>query len=180
MWRRQHPPLFCWQTMKPDCTCKQLPAMFGLQLDKHPLCEPTQDMPRPISHGTLNLRTGQEFAMRSNVINAEVSAQHLEMILEANPDVPIILLWDRTPWHRGKPIDQLLEENPRLEIIFFPPAGPDINPQKHVWKSVRTLVSHHQLAKRYFPKYSFHLIDFVCPLSLVLSICLCKCSFSLE
>ena len=105
-------------------------------------------MPRPISHGTLNLRTGQEFAMRSNVINAEVSAQHLEMILEANPDVPIILLWDRTPWHRGKPIDQLLKENPRLEIIFFPPAGPDINPQEHVWKSIRTLVSHHHLEAR--------------------------------
>ena len=60
-------------------------------------------------YGTLNLQTGQELAMRSDVMNAEVSAQHLEMILGANPDVPIILLWDRTPWHRGKPMDQVLK-----------------------------------------------------------------------
>jgi len=31
--------------------------------------------------------------------------------------VPILLLWDRAPWHRGKAIDQVLEENSRLEII---------------------------------------------------------------
>ena len=99
-------------------------------------------------YGTLNLQTGQELAMRSDVMNAEVSAQHLEMILGANPDVPIILLWDRAPWHRGKAIDQVLEENPRLEIIFFPPAGPDINPQEHVWKSVRKEVSHNHMETR--------------------------------
>ena len=96
-------------------------------------------------YGTLNLQTGQEIAMRSDLMNAEVSAQHLEMILEANPDVPVILFWDRAPWHRGKAIDQVLTENPRLEIIFFPTASPDLNPQEHVWKSVRKEVSHKHL-----------------------------------
>ena len=96
-------------------------------------------------YGTLNLQTGQEIAMRSDLMNAEVSAQHLEMILEANPDGPVILFWDRAPWHRGKAIDQVLTENPRLEIIFFPTASPDLNPQEHVWKSVRKQVSHHHL-----------------------------------
>ena len=99
-------------------------------------------------YGALNLQTGQEVAMRSDVMNAEVSAQHLEMILEANPDVPILLLWDRAPWHRGKPIDQVLEENPRLEIIFFPTASPDLNPQEQVWKTVRKAVSHNHLEAR--------------------------------
>ena len=102
-------------------------------------------------YGTLNLQTGQEIAIRCDVMNAEVSAQYLEMILEANPDVPILLLWDRAPWHRGKPIDQVLEENPRLEIIFFPPASPDLNPQEHVWKSVRKEVSHNHL-EAYLPE----------------------------
>ena len=99
-------------------------------------------------YGTLNLQTGQEIAMRSDMMNAEVSAQHLEMILEANPDVPIVLFWDRAPWHRGKPIDKVLEEHPRLEIIFFPTASPDLNPQEHVWKAVRKVVSHHHLEAR--------------------------------
>ena len=54
--------------------------------------------------------------MRSDLMNAEISAQYLEMILEANPNLPIVLLWDRAPWHRGKPIRKVLDDNPRLEI----------------------------------------------------------------
>ena len=99
-------------------------------------------------YGTLNLQTGQEIAIRSDVMNAEVSAQHLEMLLEANPDVPIVLFWDRAPWHRGKPIDKVLEDNPRLETIFFPTASPDLNPQEQVWKTVRKAVSHNHLETR--------------------------------
>jgi transposase len=96
-------------------------------------------------YGSLNLQTGQEIAMRSDLMNADVSAQYLETILEANPTVPILLFWDRAPWHRGKAIDQVLEENPRLEIMFFPTACPALNPQEHVWKAVRKKVSHNHL-----------------------------------
>jgi len=99
-------------------------------------------------YGSLNLQTGQEIAMRSDIMNTEVSAQHLEMLLAANPSAPIVLFWDRAPWHRGKPIDKVLEENPRLEIIFFPTATPDLNPQEHVWKAVRKDISHNHLEAR--------------------------------
>ena len=97
--------------------------------------------------------------MRSDLMYAEVSAQYLERILEVNPDVPLILFWDRAPWHRGKAINQVLEANHRLEIIFFPTASPDLNPQEHVWKAVRKEVSHNhseaklsQLADRFLDK----------------------------
>jgi len=99
-------------------------------------------------YGALNLQSGQEVAMRSDLMNAEVSAQYLEMILEKNPEVPIILFWDRAPWHRGNPIKKVLEQHPRLEIIFFPTASPDLNPQEHVEKAVRKLVSHNHLEAR--------------------------------
>ena len=99
-------------------------------------------------YGALNLHSGQEVAMRSDIMNAEVSAQYLEMLLEKNPNEPIILFWDRAPWHRGKPIDKVLTENSRLEIIFFPTASPDLNPQEHVWKAVRKKVSHNHLEAR--------------------------------
>ena len=99
-------------------------------------------------YGSLNLQTGQEIAMRSDLMNAEVSAQYLEMLLEANPGLPILLFWDRAPWHRGQAIDQVLKENPRLEIIFFPTASPDLNPQEQVWKAVRKEVSHNHLEAR--------------------------------
>ena len=73
-------------------------------------------------YGSLNLQTGQEIAMRSDLMNAAISAQYLEMILEANPDVPVILFWDHAPWHRGKAIEHVLDANPRLGITFQPPA----------------------------------------------------------
>ena len=109
-------------------------------------------------YGALNLQSGQEVAMRSDLMNAEVSAQYLEMILEKNPEVPIILFWDRAPWHRGKPIKKVLEEHPRLEIIFFPTASPDLNPQEHVWKAVRKKISHNHLETR-LPELADHFLN---------------------
>lgn len=92
--------------------------------------------------GTLDLRSGSEIAMRSGQMNAATTAQHLQQVLDANPDVPILLLWDKAPWHRGEPIQKILDANPRLEIIRFPTAAPDLNPQEHVWKAVRSAISH--------------------------------------
>jgi transposase len=93
-------------------------------------------------YGTLDLRTGREVVMQSDTLNAEVSAKHLEQLLEAYPDGPILLLWDRAPWHRGEQIREVLAANPRLEVWQFPVAAPDLNPQEHVWKATRVAVSH--------------------------------------
>ncbi len=86
--------------------------------------------------------------MRSDLMNNEVSAQYLQMLLDTYPDVPILLFWDRAPWHRGPAITKLLGENPRLETIFFPPGSPELNPQEHVWKAVRKAISHNHTEKR--------------------------------
>jgi transposase len=95
--------------------------------------------------GTLDLRTGTEIALRTDTMNAVTTAQHLEQVLNAFPDVPILLLWDKAPWHRGEPIRKLLAEHPRLDVMCFPTASPDLNPQEHVWKAVRSAISHNHL-----------------------------------
>ena len=99
-------------------------------------------------YGTLNLDTGQEIALRANGMNAAATAQHLQQLLLAVPEAPLLLLWDRAPWHRGQPIRQLLEQNSRLEIMFLPVAAPDLNPQEHVWKATRRAISHNHGQKR--------------------------------
>lgn len=99
-------------------------------------------------YGTLDLRTSCEIVMRSPVFNAATSAQHLEQILAAYPDVPILLLWDRASWHQGPEIREVLDRNPRLEIMRYPVAAPDLNPQERVWKLTRRAVSHNHT----FPK----------------------------
>jgi transposase len=93
-------------------------------------------------YGALNLLTGKETAMRSPVMNSLTSALFLQKVLAAYPDRPLLLFWDRATWHRGKAVQQMLDENPRLEILFFPPGSPDLNPQEHVWKATREAVSH--------------------------------------
>jgi transposase len=93
-------------------------------------------------YGAVNLLTGKEIVLRSDVMVSEISAQFLLLVLQDNPDVPIVLFWDRAPWHRGEEVAKVLRDNPRLEIIFFPAASPDLNPQEHVWKAARNAVSH--------------------------------------
>ena len=73
---------------------------------------------------------------------SEVSAIFLNRLLLTYPDKPILLLWDRATWHRGKSVRAILEANPRLEILWFPPGSPELNPQEHVWKAAREAVAH--------------------------------------
>ena len=93
-------------------------------------------------YGTLDLRAGRDIVTKAAVMNAEATAQHLLQILDAIPEQPILLFWDRAPWHSGPPIRDVLAANPRLEIMRFPVAAPELNPQEHVWKAVRRAVSH--------------------------------------
>jgi transposase len=88
-------------------------------------------------YGALNLNNGQEIVMRATVMNAATTVRHLERILQAVPEGPILLLWDRAPWHFGQPIREVLAANPRLEVHYFPVAAPELNPQEHGWKAAR-------------------------------------------
>lgn len=100
-------------------------------------------------YGALNLLSGQEVAvMQTPTMNAESSHLFLQKLLAAIPKAPIILLWDKAPWHRGPEIRQLLADNPRLQLITFPTAAPDLNPQEHVWKATRQAVSHNHTSKQ--------------------------------
>ena len=93
--------------------------------------------------GTLNLRTGAESVRQAEQLNAQTTAQHLEQLLAAHPDVPVLLLGDRAPRQRGEPIRAVRAANPRLEIVPLPVAAPEPNPQAHGWKATREGVSHH-------------------------------------
>ncbi len=60
----------------------------------------------------------------------------------AYPDVPILVVWDRAPWHRGQAIRDVVAAHSRLEILPLPVAAPDLNPQEHVWQAPRQAVRH--------------------------------------
>ena len=102
-------------------------------------------------YGTLNLKTGAELVTRTLEFNSETAAVHLELILTTYPQVNIRLWWDRAPWHGGAAVQALLEANPRLELVKFPVAAPDLNPQEQVWKHTRRKVSHNHLLPKLAP-----------------------------
>ena len=78
-------------------------------------------------------------------MNAQASALFLNRLLSAYPQVPLLLLWDRATWHKGEAIRSVLAAHPRLEVLWFPPGCPELNPQEHVWKAMREAVSHNHL-----------------------------------
>lgn len=81
-------------------------------------------------------------------MNGEVTVLFLQKVLMAYPDRPLLLLWDRAPWHQGPLLRVFLAAHPRLEILVLPTAAPDLNPQEHVWKAVREKVSHNHRETR--------------------------------
>ena len=99
-------------------------------------------------YGALNLLTGKEVVLRSDLMVASVSAQFLQQILAAYPGVSVLLFWDRAPWHQGEAIRAVLAANPRLEVLWFPPGCPELNPQEHVWKAARETVSHNHRCEK--------------------------------
>ena len=96
-------------------------------------------------YGTLDLRTGRELVSRSSELTDSASAAHLQLILDTFPSVPILLFWDRAPWHRGPAIRALLAAHPRLEVVEYPVAAPELNLQEQVWKQSRRAISHNHV-----------------------------------
>jgi transposase len=100
-------------------------------------------------YGALNLRDGRQIALSASDTTSEVTANFLIILLMLYPQ-PILLLLDRAPWHFGEVTD-LIEQTDRLQVIFFPPACPDLNPQEHVWERTRDAISHNHTYRQFQP-----------------------------
>lgn len=94
-------------------------------------------------YGALNLNTGQDLVLSLPDLSAQSTLHFLEHLLDCLPTHPILLLLDRAPWHKARLVQDFIAQQPRLEVVFFPPACPELNPQEHVWKQARQAVSHH-------------------------------------
>jgi len=65
-----------------------------------------------------------------------------------------------------------------LQVIYFPPACPDLNPQEHVWERARDAISHNHTYRQFQPLidhfetylnytlFSTHFMDTFTPLGL--------------
>jgi transposase len=46
---------------------------------------------------------------------------------------PVFVLLDKSPTHKGEPLEQLLRQHRRLRLEYFPGYAPDLNPDEGVW-----------------------------------------------
>lgn len=93
-------------------------------------------------YGALALHSGQEIALSVPGLDSQTTIHFFTHLLTVFPIQPILLFLDRAPWHRGQAIRAFLADHPRLQLLYFPPACPQLNPQEHVWKAARQAVSH--------------------------------------
>ena len=93
-------------------------------------------------YGALTLHSGQQVALNLPTMDSQATIHFLNHLLTVFPVQPLLLFVDRAPWHRGEAIRTFLAKNPRLQLIYFPPACPQLNPQEHVWKATRQEIGH--------------------------------------
>ena len=70
----------------------------------------------------------------------EAFAAHLRHVGRAYPKDKtkrVVLIIDDAPWHRGKPIDEAMADNPHLEFKRLPSYSPQLNVIEHFWKMLR-------------------------------------------
>lgn len=93
-------------------------------------------------YGFLNIRTGQENAFKTKWQNMYITYDVLGQLRKVYPTKKLFIVWDKAPWHKGSKAQQFIKEDGNIEILDFPRAAPDENPQEHVWKKGRSEVSH--------------------------------------
>src|SRR6188474_797373 len=78
----------------------------------------------------------------------EAFASHLRHVGKAYPQEKhkeVVLPIDNAPWHRGKPIDEAMAENPHLKFKRLPSYSPQLNPIERFWKVLRGRATHNRL-----------------------------------
>ena len=78
----------------------------------------------------------------------EAFAAHLRHVARMYPrerHPRVVLVMDNAPWHRGKPIEEALRENPHLEFKRLPSYSPQLNPIERFWKKLRRRATHNRL-----------------------------------
>ena len=92
-------------------------------------------------YGALNVISGQEVALPLPKMNADCTLDFVQHVLTCFPGRAILFLMDRASWHKGK-VRCFIEDHPDLDLMYFPPGSPNLNPQEHVWKHAREAVGH--------------------------------------
>jgi len=115
-----------------------------LQQGEYPKIEIATERQQRSIYGFLNIKTGEEQAIKQVKQNSEITLECLKKIRKRYKDAPILLLWDNATWHRSAAVKHFLKQDKQFEVFPFPAYSPEENPQEHVWKTGRSMVTHNR------------------------------------
>jgi len=102
-----------------------------------------------VIYGGLSLAQGLVMTHEDNKHNGLATAKFLNKIKEFKQSYhpsskqPILLLWDGAGCHKSQEVKNWLKANPNIvELDYFPPYAPELNPQEHVWKELKRHINH--------------------------------------
>ena len=93
------------------------------------------------SYGALDFESGDWVDSISDKANSDATISHLEDILTAYPDRPILIVWDQARYHTSKKVRQWVDEHPRLTVLLLPKYAPELNPVEQIWRVVKQRVA---------------------------------------
>jgi transposase len=102
-------------------------------------------------YGALDGRHGREIAIPTDEETTAMTVNFLRVLLMLFPTQDLLLVLDRAPWHFGPELDQRLADTDRLELVYFPPACPELNPQEPVWEQAREASEHNHDFRQFAP-----------------------------
>ena len=89
-------------------------------------------------------QTGQSKTKRLQEAFAD-HLRHLGRVYPKSKYPDVVLLIDNAPWHRGRPVNEALAENPHLQFKRLPSYSPQLNPIERFWKKLRRRATHNRL-----------------------------------
>lgn len=90
--------------------------------------------------GILDYETGDVYVEEHKSYNAEVFLKFLKHVLEKYPDGKVVMVLDNAKIHHAKLLDDFLEENHRLQLVFLPPYSPNLNKIEELWRWLKDSV----------------------------------------
>jgi len=76
--------------------------------------------------------------------NQKTIIETLVEIKKEYKDKNLVIVWDNAKWHKGKELRKQLRKGKPLQnihLINYPPYAPDENPQEHIWKHGKEMIS---------------------------------------
>lgn len=115
-----------------------------LPQNEYPKIKFSNDKKARSVYGFLNIKTGQEHAFKKDWQNMYITVDVMKKLRKKHPAKKLLIFWDGAGWHRGSEVTKFIEKDKNIEIVYFPRYSPEENPQEHVWKNGRALVTNNK------------------------------------